>query len=127
MAKTRVGRSVFDCDVATVVADIAGITGETNTIVWPLDGSDTDQEYACVAVDEGIAATLRLEGYLGDADLRVLIPTAELSGDPDEWPKAKQRLKWKLNDKLYQIERVRRALGSAMLLLECSLASRDRE
>ena len=127
MAKTRIGRSIFDCDVATVVADMAEISGERNTVLWPIDGSGTDQEYAVVAVDEGVATALNLEGYIGEADLRVLIPTAELSGDPDNWPKAKQRIKWTLTDKLYQIERVRRALGSAMLLLECSLANRERE
>lgn len=127
MAKIRVGHNMFDNDIATVVADLACITGEDSTVFWPIDSNNNATEYPAIVVDEGAALSLGLDGYTGEADLRILIATANLPGDPDEWPKAPQRLKWSIDGKLYQIQRPRRALGGGMLLLECTLANRDRQ
>lgn len=98
------------------MTSIGDITGKKNFV--DIGG----EEYEAIVVDEGVNAKLIMPGYSGEADLNVLMPQAPFYGT---LPEEKDPIKWVERGEWYTIEKIRRDLGEAWILLECTLAKRS--
>lgn len=113
---------MFDDDLDEILRDVSSLTGINDTIKL----NSTGQEYEALVDDDGIENGEQTHGVRETGTINVVLRANDFLNETN-WPAVRDTFVWSRNSKRYEIRKVGRDRGGAMIELEAALANRSKQ